>query len=99
MVRRLDIVLGLTDIFDYAEFKNACVTAGVLPLNIGEYAQKIGMLKVAMNMFPEDTPQDAYMKLVEYMNNEWQQRTVSPEVPINSQSHKDCNGCGGGQVR
>jgi len=103
MLQRLDIVLNLKNSFDYAEFVSACDVAGVPPLSLGEFAQKTGMLKVAINMYPQDSPKDAYLHFIKTMNTEWVQRPTLLAEENNGVNppklSKGCGGCGGGKVR
>lgn len=98
MRKRIEIVMDLLDPFDYTEFESACRTAGIEPLQIGEYSQKVGMLKVALRSFPDRSPWDAYMSLVTKVNQEMSQpgQVIQPTTISRS---TPCGGCGGGKIR
>lgn len=64
----LEIVLKLKDPADYGEFVAACKQSGIRPLPIGHYAQKLGMVLVAMIRFPGVAVDQAYLKLIDEMN-------------------------------
>lgn len=100
---RLKIVLSLSDPFDYEEFCAACAVVKAEPLPIHEYAQKVGMVMVAIRRWPDIAPADAYMMLV--MSN---QATTMPTNTTNTTlddspiitppvTRKKC--CGGGKIR
>jgi len=93
MILRLGIILALENIFDYEDFKVKCEAAGKPLLPIGEYAQKVGMLKVAMRQYGGLDPQAAYMKFISDMN----EATDLAVAESKANPHKGCGGCGGGK--
>jgi hypothetical protein len=97
--KRMKIVLSMRNPWDYVEFCEACRGAGIEPLPVLEFAQKVGMVMVAVHLYPADEPADAYMKLLAG------EKTVTlPAIedkdlpkPYPSTPVKRC--CGGGTVR
>lgn len=82
-----DIALELQDPFNYDEFVKACLVREFEPVSIYEYAQKVGMLMVAIRCFKGVSPEAAYTALRQEMNNAYLQRPI-----INPK--KGCNPCG-----
>lgn len=82
MIKHIDIILRLKDVFDYNEFVESCKETPLL--SIGEYSQKIGMLKVAMQQYTNLSPIDAYMQLIQDINK-------AAEV---IEKPKPCGSCG-----
>ena len=66
---KISIVMSLADPFNYQAFLLSCAEAGIQPLSIGEYAQKTGLLLVAVRQYPKETPLSAYLKLITNMND------------------------------
>lgn len=87
---RLEIALSLSNPFDYVEFSEACQRQEIEPLSIGEYSQKIGMVKTAQVKFPEMAPEQAYLEFIDLMNQAVGVKNKPPEG--------SCGGCGGGQT-
>ena len=82
-----DITVELQDPFNYDEFVRACLVKEFSPMPIYEYAQKVGMLMVAMRCFKGVSPEAAYMAFIQEMNNAYSQRT-------NTSSKGGCGSCG-----
>lgn len=95
---RLAIVVESPDIFDYDLFCRACIDAGVPTLQLGEWAQKIGMVQVALRRHPDLSPLEAYRRFVSEMNNSLP--AVTTDVSTSNQTQATgCGSCGGGRVR
>lgn len=111
--QRLNIVLNMSNRFDYEEFKQRCVEEGCLTLDAAEFAQKVGVLSCAITKYPDKSPNEAYLQLTAETNS-----TKSGQIPIdfsvlfskltteqqeeikkNSKSTSGCGTCGGGKVR
>lgn len=82
-----DITLELQDPFNYDEFVKACLVKEFSPMPIYEYAQKVGMLMVAIRCFKGVSPEAAYLAFIQEMNNTYSQRTVTS-------SKGGCGSCG-----
>lgn len=93
---RLAIVVGSPDMFDYDLFCQACSNAGVPALQLGEWAQKIGMVQVALRRHPDLSPLEAYQRFVSEMNNSLP--VVTTEDATRKQAAA-CGSCGGGRIR
>ena len=95
----LVIVLDLADPFDYASFVTACTAEEVRPLSADIYAQKLGMLFVAMRVYPSMAVKDAYLTFIRSFHRELETTEspspVDPPVTVT----KPCGTCGGGKVR
>lgn len=84
--------------FDYKLFCTYCEEAKLPQMNIVEFGQKVGMLTMAEQVYPDLSIEEAYMKFVSEMQPEIPYTFVHapanlpPELP-----RKSC--CGGGQVR
>lgn len=48
--QRLNVWLALENRFSYRDFATACIQQNTDPLSISEFAQKVGMISVAMSM-------------------------------------------------
>ena len=96
---RLKIWQNSVNQFDYAEFKAACDVVGVEPLQPMVFAQKIGILLCAQQMYPADTIEGAYLRFIQ--NNQYVPTQNSIVVPGAPQTvvTKACGNCGGGAVR
>lgn len=96
--KRLEIVLQLKNMCDYEEFCVVCKGEGVTPLPLLEYAQKIGIVLVSKIMFPNDTPMDAYLRVVNTVSNKVTREFPEPNKPVlKPRPQTKC--CGGGAVR
>jgi hypothetical protein len=91
MIKRLDIILGLKDKFNFNAFTTACFEADVPSMSLTEYCQKIGMLHVALVRYPGDEPFEAYMKVVDEMN----EAAGAPTRQNPTEQKKPCGTCGG----
>ncbi len=84
----IDLTLTLTNPFDYNEYKSKCVENC---MSMGEYAQKVGMLKVGMAMFPELEPSQAYLKFIEVMNEDYAKINPQPvQTPAGQPAEQGC---------
>lgn len=94
--QRLDVWLSIKDKFSYKEFATTCIYREVHPLTIGEFAQKVGMLMVAIYEYPNKTPADAYMELVKRMNSDYSAKGDNPNNLHQTQptSGGGCSSCG-----
>lgn len=87
----IEVILSLENPFDYEEYKIAGEMAGIHVARIGNYAQVVGMLKVAIYQHPDMEPEQAYSAFLTEMN------TLMPETERQTSS-KGCGSCGGGAV-
>lgn len=89
--QRLNIWLKLNNRFDYAEFTQACRAEGVEPQSIMEFAQKAGMLTVAITAHPSLPPGDAYLQLIHDASQPVSQAPVEPppDAPATSRGFGD----------
>ena len=86
-----DIALELKDPFDYDEFVKACLIKEFSPIPISEYAQKVGMLMVAIKRFKGVTPEEAYKAFIQEMNEHYSgNHSISTSNPKGG-----CSSCGG----
>lgn len=90
--QRLNIWLSQENRFDYKEFATACIQQSVPVLSINEFAQKTGMISVAMAEYPDLQPAEAYLELIKRMNSE--QGNNQQPVNSNTQQKQGCSGCG-----
>lgn len=95
--RRLNIWMTLTNPCDYNEFTQKCAAENIVPMNVGEFAQKVGMLLVARAMYPDLQLPAAYIQLTQLAN------TSGPGPGVagpgeGEEARKNCGGCGGGSV-
>jgi hypothetical protein len=88
---RLKIVNTLVNPWDYEEFVEACKKKGIIPLTIGAYAQKLGMLTLARVSFSNLDDKEAYTALTEEMN-----KSVKHSIP--GEERQGCGGCGANKV-
>lgn len=94
MILRIQTILALDNIFDYKEFKAKCEADNASVLPIGEFAQKVGILKVAIVKYPGLAPLEAYLKFIEDMNRSSAiEEKRSKDVPFST----GCGSCGGGK--
>jgi len=91
MTHRLNIILSLTNPFDYEAFIAACIKADKPLLDLNEYGQKVGWLMLALTRYPDKEPMDAYLALIA------EKDAPRPEVEGQTSS-KGCGTCGGGAV-
>lgn len=89
--QRLNIWLSLNNRFSYKEFSIACISQNVDILSISEFAQKVGMISVAMTEYPDLEPDKAYLKLVERMNQSYSNNTNNH---VNNKPQGGCSSCG-----
>ena len=82
--QKLNIWLNQKNKFDYKEFVTTCIYQNIDPLDISEFAQKVGMLSVAMVEYPHLKPDEAYLELIKRINSKHSN---------NSQSKSGCSGC------
>mgnify|MGYP001574676040 CR=1 FL=1 len=93
----IKIILSLDNRFDYLEYEYKMKEAGLHVASIGNFAQVVGMLSVAMTQYPDMPPEAAYMQFISDMNNAV---ASAPEQQAISQPAKSgCGGCGGGKTR
>jgi len=92
MMRRHKIILSLENPFDYEEFKLKCKAENTPILSMGEFAQKVGMLKVAIVKYPGLAPLEAYLRFIEDMNR---LSVIEEEKSKNAPPGTGCGGCGG----
>jgi len=99
--KRMKIVLSMRNPWDYVEFCEACRGAGIEPLPVLEFAQKVGMVMVAVHLYPADEPADAYMKLfsVEQAVTLPPPENKEPPKPLPPAPVPTKRCCGGGTVR
>ena len=97
--QRLSIWLKLENKFDYTSFNDMCISEKTDTLPILEFAQKVGMLEVSKNMFPELSYSEAYLKLL----SDFQFVPTPMLNPVLSSTKIDivggCGSCGGGSIR
>ncbi|MBV6340445.1 hypothetical protein [Candidatus Magnetobacterium casense] len=91
MLRNLNIVLSLKNIYDYDEYVKECLRVERQPLPLYEYAQKVGILMFAMERYKGVGAESAYRSFVSEMNALHQQAKSNV-----AQDKKDggCGGCG-----
>ena len=96
---KLKIMLSLKYPFDYESFRCKCIEQGIEPLGVLEYSQKVGIIQVAIKLYPDNTLEQAYLRLLrEHSHYE----PVGASAPVGESVQpvqKPCNGCGGGTVR
>lgn len=105
---RLNIWLGLKNRFNYQEFFTACTAQNVPALDAYEFAQKAGLISVAIESFPDLPPAEAYRLFVQQASAFLTSSGVRPSV-TSAQSPtqpqlvptitSSCGSCGGGRVR
>ena len=88
----------MKDKYDYESFKLLCQSADVVQLTVGEFAQKVGMLAVAIQRY-NLSPVESYSELIKEMNEEYkrasEQMTKTPSCgSCNSKKLND-----GGKVK
>ena len=93
MLKYLDMILALDNIFSYDEYVKMCILSNIEILTIGDYAQRVGMLKVAMNRFPGVSPDKAYLSLITEMNHAHSSQNNSNLKHITS-TNGECKPCG-----
>lgn len=84
----VDIVMYIKDAsdpFDYQAFQAA---GGSMP--IGDYAQRLGLVLMSFKEYPDMDPHQAYRRLIDRMNEEFNKTVNTQKVP---------NCCGGGRER
>lgn len=98
--KRLEIWTQLSDPYDYDSFVARCLEAGVIPLTVGEFAQKVGMLMTAKRRHPELSARDAYEEFIAIVNAESNARMLngSPTAVGLNQPYVPCGGCDGGPM-
>jgi hypothetical protein len=93
-------ILKTRDRFDWQEYLARCSDSGVAPQTIGSWAQRTGLVLVAMKKYPELTPLEAYQAfMVEVSEAERQAMQEQQQVkPLDTviAPRKTC--CGGGKV-
>lgn len=101
---RLNIVIKMTNPYNYKEFENTCKYKAIVPMCRFEYAQKVGLLACAIVDYPELKPEDAYKKFI--ADNPFtpiiQSVTSSNDfavTTIKNEATTGCGSCGGGKVR
>ena len=82
-----EIALKLKDPFDYDEFCHACTISDFEPLPVFEYAQKMGMLAVAIKRFKSGCAETDYRAFIQEMNSAASQKSTT-------NSTGGCGGCG-----
>lgn len=85
----IEIILSLPDMFDYDEYTKACLKSGVEPFRIGDYAQRVGILRVAMYRFKGVSADKAYTAFIMEMNKVAQEKKQQK-----SSTTGGCSGCG-----
>jgi hypothetical protein len=91
MIQRIDTIMALKDKFDYEEFLTLCQRKDIPPLSIGDYAQRVGMLQVAMLKYGDRKPLQAYLDLVDEMN------AAHGQGKMNRAALPESKGCCGGK--
>ena len=97
MIERISIIQSQANVWDYAEFTEACIKQGKEPLFLSEWSGKMGLLHAAMFKYPDLDPIQAYLLVIEEANK------LPASVKQVSGSHINddntgCNTCGGGTV-
>jgi len=97
---RLAIWLTLTNKFDYAEFSASCAKKKIQPQSAAEFAQKAGLLTCAGIMFPDMSPTEAYVALLNFSTENIAQTASGMILPAGASvlPPKPCGNCGGGKV-
>ena len=90
----LDYAKIATDLTDYKEYLAKCADAQEEPLDVGRFAQNVGMILVARKEFPGMSDFNAYTLLVEAMNTAHRAKQNVPE-PVVQPEPKPCGGCPG----
>ena len=98
--QRLGVWLKLDNKFDYISFEKGCVELEIEPLPILEFAQKVGMLEVAKNIYPDLSVSEAYLKLItEFKIVPTAPQNIVPSGTNDITAITTCGSCGGGTVR
>ncbi len=98
--KRMNIVLGMKNRFDYEEFKAKCLENDCPPLSGLEFAQKSGIMEAALIAYPEMAVADAYLLYIR--NNQAAYMPpghISSPESVASRNEPGCSSCGGGAVR
>lgn len=99
MLARINIVMSLEDRFDYQELITACARENIVPLQLLEYAQKLGILEMSLRMYPELSPMSAYITLATGAPRQ-DHAAVPAHVNLGMpEISTTCGSCGGGQIR
>ena len=85
----IKVILSLENPFDYEEYKIAMKKKGLHVATIGNFAQVVGMLKVAIYQHPDMEPEQAYMAFLTEMN--------TPKAVLKGQDQPAGEGCCGGK--
>ena len=88
-MNNIEIILSLTDMFDYNEYTKVCLKLDIAPLYISDYAQRVGMLRVAMHRFKGVSADKAYTAFIMEMNKVAQEKKQQK-----SPTTGGCSGCG-----
>lgn len=96
--QRLNIVLSLTDKFNYSDFVAACKEVQCPSICAQLYGQKVGMVMVALNLYPTLEPKDAYLKLLADNPCDKSGYTYTSIDPSTGEDTSGCSTCGGGKV-
>lgn len=103
---QFNVIKTLTNKHSYAEYAEKCIAEGITPKNILEYAQKVGLLAVAEQQYPDLSAKEAYIKIFEDFSEPYGGISISQTEPAASapvgqvQSYTTgCNTCGGGKAR
>jgi hypothetical protein len=62
--KRLEILLGMENPFDYTLFKKLCEEQGIQAMPLMEFVHKVGALKTGLTMYPNLQPRDAYLSVM-----------------------------------
>ena len=91
MIKRIDVIIRLKNMFDFEEFVKSCFELNKTPMTLTEFCNKIGMLKVAMVKYPKEEPLEAYLKIIDELN-----KSAGEPTRQNPHEHKKpCGTCGG----
>ncbi len=106
MNESMKILLTLKDRFNYEEYSQRCVAVNEDPDHIAMFAQKAGMLEVAMRSYAGLAPERAYIKMLGELNQSVMQNTRhvpmqgeppagSPQRIVHRRADTTCGSCGG----
>lgn len=92
---KMNVLLSMLNPFDLNEYKEMCLARGYGVVGTHtEYAQKVGMVKVAITLYPELTPVEAYLRFVQDPNN-----SIRLMIKGDGTSGGDCSACPERNVR
>lgn len=91
--RAIEIVAVMEDPFNYEEYVVKCASMEFNILPEGEYAQKLGWLKVSAVKYPQLSEKEAYLKFFKDV------KSASSHIPPQEETKKKGGCCGGGKVK